>query len=174
MRTQIGSEGQGLREPRIDRPEADNGASPYAGCDVAENRGSRQSTFSDNVAASSLFWKALGGLLVFDVFGFGDNFVRLHCFIRNWRVSSKRVTTGTVGQVCNAVNHACVWYPKRVRCLQRSAITTCLMRHCGVQASMVLGVQALPFRAHAWTEVKGRPVNERREVQNHYKIMERF
>lgn len=56
--------------------------------------------------------------------------------------------------------------PKQVLCLQRSAVTTCLMRHNGLRATMVLGAQTLPFKAHAWTEVDGRAVNERRDVQS--------
>lgn len=126
-----------------------------------------------NGAAISLFWKALAGLLAFDVLGFGSNFARMHQFVSNWRVSRVRVTGDAVDQVCKAVNYACVWYPKQVLCLQRSATTTCLMRHCGVPATMVMGAQILPFKAHAWTEVNCRAVNERRDVQSIYRVWER-
>jgi hypothetical protein len=48
-----------------------------------------------------------------------------------------------------------------------------LLRRCGIPASMVMGAQMLPFKAHAWTEVDGRAINERREVQKVYTAWER-
>ena len=43
-------------------------------------------------------------------------------------------------------------------------------RHCGRNGN---GAQNLPFKAHAWTEVHGRAVNERRDVQRTYRIWNR-
>ena len=68
---------------------------------------------------------------------------------------------------------ACIWYWKEVRCLQRSAVTTSLLRHCGVPAQMVIGALEIPFTAHAWTEVDGRAIHERRDVQKIYAVLER-
>lgn len=120
-----------------------------------------------------LVGKALIGLLMFDVLGLGGNFPRLLGALRNWTVCPKQGRAGLIEEVCEAVNHACIWYPKRVLCLQRSAVTTCLLRSFGVPANMVLGTQILPFKAHAWTEVNGVAVNERRDVQNTYLIWQR-
>ena len=120
-----------------------------------------------------LFWKALLGLFAFDVLGFGSDFARMHRVVSCWKVASKTVLVGAVDLVCEAVNHACMWYPKRVLCLQRSAVTTCLLRHCGLPAQMVMGTQTLPFKAHAWTEVHGCVINERRDVQSLYSVWER-
>ena len=114
------------------------------------------------------------GLLLFDVLGFGRHFARMHRVVTDWRVAQGRLTrSDTVEKVCKAVNYACVWYPKQVLCLQRSAVTTCLIRDTGIAATMVMGAQTLPFKAHAWTEVNGRAVNERRDVQNVYAVWER-
>lgn len=115
----------------------------------------------------ALIVKALLGLLVFDLFGLDKNFARIHASVLNWPVAVWSASADTVERIGQAINYACVWYPKRVQCLQRSAVTTCLLRSCGVQAEMVLGAQKLPFQAHAWTEVGGRPVNERRDVQTY-------
>lgn len=120
-----------------------------------------------------LIWKALLGLLLFDLLGYGRNFAAMHHRVRQWETSRRHVPEGLVDRVCTAINHACVWYPKRALCLQRSAVTTCLLRHRGVSAQMVMGVQNLPFRAHAWTEVDGRAINERRNVQQAYSVWER-
>jgi hypothetical protein len=97
----------------------------------------------------------------------------LHRIVRSWNVSGEKAPPEVTDRVCNAVNHACVWYPKRALCLQRSAVTTCLLRNCGVSAQMVMGAQKLPFKAHAWVEVGGRPVNERTDVQSIFGIWER-
>ncbi len=120
-----------------------------------------------------LFWKALIGLMAFDSLLLVRNFATLHRIVRNWKLSSRKVPREVAERVCDAVNHACSWYPKRALCLQRSAVTTCLLRSCGVPAQMVIGAQKLPFKAHAWVEVDGRAVNERTDVQAIYGVWER-
>ena len=120
-----------------------------------------------------LFWKALFGLAAFDTLCLGHNFRRMHKFVSRWRLGEKTPSDDTVPRVCQAVNYACVLYPKRVLCLQRSAVTTCLLRACGVPAQMIVGAQILPFKAHAWTEVNGAPVNEARDVRKIYEVLER-
>lgn len=120
-----------------------------------------------------LFWRALIGFLAFDLRGFNRNFPALYRFVRNRPVSEKVAGPDVVGRVCAAVNDASVWYPKRVCCLERSAVTTCLLRNWGIPAKMVMGAQMTPIRAHAWTEVDGKAINERRDVQRIYSVWER-
>jgi hypothetical protein len=127
----------------------------------------------DFMKQRGLFWKALLGLLAFDLFRFGKSFTRTYLFVRKWTIAPGLSPADTVEHVCRAVNCACVWYPKRVLCLQRSAITTCLLRSCGVDAQMVFGAQKVPFKAHAWTEVNGCVINERRDVRHAYLIWDR-
>ncbi len=121
-----------------------------------------------------LFWKAFLGLLVFDLVLTLGNFAALHRRVRSWKVNH---TVGAIDEVtawvCDSVNRACAWYPKQALCLQRSAVTTCLLRSCGVPAQMVIGAQKLPFKAHAWVEVKGKVVNERSDVLSIYGVWER-
>jgi len=120
-----------------------------------------------------LFTKAFLGLLAYDLFGFSRNFKRLHWTVTKWRPARTIPAPGLVDQVCKAVNYACAFYPKRVRCLQRSVVTACLLRAYGVPAQMVFGAQDIPFKAHAWVEVNGRPVNERTDVQSNFEVFER-
>ncbi len=120
-----------------------------------------------------LFGKAIFGLLAFDGLLLGRNFARLHRLVQRWSVARREASPDVIDQVCDAVNHACAWYPKRALCLQRSVVTTCLLRSCGVPAQMVLGAQKLPFKAHAWVEVNGRVINERTDVQARYGVWER-
>ena len=120
-----------------------------------------------------LMLKATLGLLAFDLLGYARDFRKLHQCVKKWRVSPPEGSLKNVDRVCRAINYACVWYPKRVQCLQRSAVTTCLLRSCGVPAEMVMGSQIIPFKAHAWTEVNGKAINERRDVKKVYSVLER-
>lgn len=113
------------------------------------------------------------GLLLFDLVACKGSFVKVHSVVKDWPTASVSAPTDIVGRVCGAVNYACSWYPKRALCLQRAAITTCLLRRCGIDAKMVIGAQRFPFKAHAWTEVNGIPVNERRAVTEIYLVWER-
>jgi|SRR5712692_8393017 len=120
-----------------------------------------------------LFWKAFIGLLVFDMLLLGRRFARLHHTVHSWPVVRRGESPFTALELCDAVNHACIWYPKRVLCLQRAAVTACLLRNYGLPAEMVLGAQKFPFKAHAWVEVNGRALNERRDVRTIYGVWER-
>ena len=120
-----------------------------------------------------LVWEVLVRLAIFDLMGLGRNFQAMHRFIRTRKVRGRMPPANAVEEICEAVNRACVWYPRRVRCLQRSVVTVSLLRHFGVPAKMAMGAQTYPFTAHAWTEVDGRPVNEHREVQRMYAVWER-
>jgi len=122
-------------------------------------------------AVQILLLKAVLGLATFDVLRLGRNFRRMHRLVSAWSVQD-RLPSNDIDDVLGAINQACIWYPKRVLCLQRSAVTTCLLRHCGIPAKMVMGAQDLPFKAHAWTEVDGHAVNERRDVQKLYRKLE--
>jgi hypothetical protein len=123
-------------------------------------------------APHALFWTALFWLAAYDLFRFGEDFARIHTFVKTWLVSPGKAPTDTVERACRAINYACAWYPKRVLCLQRSVATTCLLRSYGVDAKLVLGAQKFPFKAHAWTEVNGYAINERRDVRKIYLVWE--
>ena len=121
-----------------------------------------------------LMLKAVLALLAFDVLRFGNNFHRIYSFVKAWPLAQKSAPHDAIERVCTAVNYACVLYPKRALCLQRSFVTTCLARSCGVAAKMIMGAQKVPFKAHAWTEVDGCPINERRNVHKLYLVWERI
>ena len=123
-------------------------------------------------APHALFLSALFWLVAFDLFRFGEDFARIHTFVKTWLVSSRTVPADTVERARRAINYACACYPKRVLCLQRSVATTCLLRSYGVEARMVLGAQKCPFKAHAWTEVNGCAINERRDVRKVFMVWE--
>jgi len=79
-----------------------------------------------------------------------------------------------VGRVCTAVERACVWYPKKTLCLQRSAVTSCLLKSTGVSAEMVVGARVMPMLSHAWVEVDGEVVNDYPKVTTVYQRVASF
>ena len=120
-----------------------------------------------------LFIRALLTLVGYDVLSTFCRFNTIYSMVKDWRVASAPSSQNTINRVCMAVNYACIWYPKQALCLQRSFVTTYLLRKHGVAAHMVLGAQKLPFKAHAWVEVDGHAINERSNVQATYAVWDR-
>ena len=122
-----------------------------------------------------LFFQVLFMLLAYDILSAFCRFRTICSMVRGWKVNNKIDGSDIIDidKVCMAVNYACVWYPKQTLCLQRSFVTTYLLRKHGVAAQMVLGAQKLPFKAHAWVEVDGRAVNERSNVQATYAVWDK-
>lgn len=113
------------------------------------------------------YWK----LIQFDVYLARGSFQALYANVLCYPVREVSISHEVVGQVCAAVDMACIWYWKQVLCLQRSAATTCLLKQHGVQAEMILGAQQIPFKAHAWVEVDGRVVNDKPYVREMYAVL---
>lgn len=120
-----------------------------------------------------LFLQSWFLLFVYDVLSMLCRFQTLYSMVKGWNVSGGPAATDTVERVCTAMNYACVWYPKRALCLQRSFVTTYVLRKHGITAQMVLGAQKIPFKAHAWVEVEGQAINERSNVQASYAVWDR-
>jgi transglutaminase superfamily protein len=120
-----------------------------------------------------LFFQALFGLIAYDLMLLVGKFKTVRALVGRWKVADRNASPERMGQIAQAVNFACIWYPKQVLCLQRASVTTCLMRGHGIAAEMVLGAQKTPFAAHAWVEVNGYAVNERSNVQAKYTVWER-
>jgi hypothetical protein len=101
-------------------------------------------------------------------------FARAHERVRGYPVNRRRRACWLPEQIVWAVDEACVWYVKRAPCLQRSAVTACLLRRHGVRAELVIGYRALPFESHAWVEVDGHVVNDRPQYQRVFTVLERL
>ena len=93
--------------------------------------------------------------------------------VRNSRIPSSCFSAWKEEDISRAVDLACVFYFKQVRCLQCSAAATRLLRKEGHAAEMVIGAQPCPFRLHAWVEVAGRIVNDKPYISTMYTILER-
>lgn len=99
--------------------------------------------------------------------GFGS----IHSTVRKCGVAG--IQRHEAEHLCRAIDYACVFYFKRVLCLQRSAATALLLRRYGWHAELVIGVQLLPFYSHAWIEMDGRVVNDKPYVVEKFETLER-
>ena len=112
-------------------------------------------------------------LLYFDWIMRFRGFKRLYGIVREQKVRSTTKLSKSSEQLCHAADLASVFYFKRVQCLQRSAATALLLRRHAWKAEMVIGVQVLPFKSHAWVEVDGHVVNDKPYMLEIFQVLER-
>lgn len=120
-----------------------------------------------------LVLRAYMTLIHFHVYLLQRDFSTLYQEVHNTTRRNVATMPNGVERICTAVDLACIWYWKEVLCLQRSAATACLLKRYGFPAQMVLGVQQIPFRAHAWVEVDGRVVNDKPYTPSMYPELDR-
>ena len=116
----------------------------------------------------SWFW-----LLYFDWIMHFRDFKQLHAIVRRQQIRPVTRLKTTSAELCRAIDLACVFYFKRVQCLQRSAATAVLLRRYGWKAEMVLGAQLLPFLSHAWVEIEEQVVNDKPYMTEIFHVLER-
>lgn len=116
---------------------------------------------------------ALCGLAMVDFLVKLVSFSALYNLIKDWPVARPNVDRQVIDEINDAVTRALTWYPKQAMCLQRSAVTTSLLRSSGVSAEMIIGCQKLPFLVHAWVEVDHEVVNDRSRVQEIHRVLDR-
>jgi hypothetical protein len=112
-------------------------------------------------------------LVRFDRYIAHGDFAALYEKVRGTCVQISREPSLSCEQICHAADVACIWYWKRVLCLHRSSVLTCMLRRQGKNAELVIASRRLPFQAHAWVEIEGRAVNERPDVCETYSVLER-
>lgn len=111
-------------------------------------------------------------LLYFDCLMRFRGFEAIHGAVRKRQVGHRQGSAHSVASLCREIDLACVFYFKRVLCLQRSAATALLLRRHSWKAEMVIGVQMLPFQSHAWVEVDGRIVNDKPYIRDRFEVLE--
>jgi hypothetical protein len=121
---------------------------------------------------SHLVLRAYLNLIDFDLFLARGTFSVLYERVREYPLAKTKETPDPTEKVCSALDAACIWYWKQVLCLQRAAATTCLLKAHGVPARMMIGVQQMPFKAHAWVEVDGRVVNDKSYTPEIYTVLD--
>jgi Transglutaminase-like superfamily len=111
-------------------------------------------------------------LIVHDAFMRKHDFAALHRQIKMFPLRTNKPNHSHTQLVSDALDIACVLYPRQVLCLQRSAVLVKMLRRHGVLAQMIIGAQKLPFKAHAWVEVDGQIVNDRLASRETFLILE--
>jgi hypothetical protein len=112
-------------------------------------------------------------LLYFDWLMRFRGFQRIHTVVRAETIRPTMKVQESDSELSHTVDLACVFYFKRVLCLQRSAALTVLLRRHGWNAEMVIGAQLLPFQSHAWVEIEGRIVNDKPYITEMFQVLER-
>lgn len=86
---------------------------------------------------------------------------------RQKNFSDKRSTYDdrAIQELSDSVDLACALYPKKIYCLGWASTFTLLALKRGISANLVVGVQAIPFYAHAWAEVDGKVINDDERVR---------
>jgi len=120
---------------------------------------------------SILVLRAYLQLIIFDLYLARGNLAALWKRVQRFPVAPRRAANNSVDLVCSAVDVACIWYWREALCLQRSAATVCLLRRFGVEAQLVIGIQQMPFKAHAWVEVRGEVANDRPYIREVYSVL---
>ncbi|MEA2489648.1 MAG: hypothetical protein QOH21_1440 [Acidobacteriota bacterium] len=101
-------------------------------------------------------------------------FTALDKLVRRTHVSSRQGAE-TAAELCQMMNRAESYYPRKLQCLRRSAAMTWLFRSRGYPAEMVVGASILPFLAHAWVELEGHVVGDDESlVRERYIVLERY
>lgn len=138
--------------------------------------GSHDSNLSSATLTNATFWKALLGLLLFDTALYLFSLRALCAVVTRWpvRTHSSWSRSQVIPLVLGAVDKACVWYPKKALCLQRSAVMTCLLREFGMLANMIVGVRPMPLLAHAWVEVDQVVIGDFPRVQRFYQSLKSY
>jgi hypothetical protein len=136
-------------------------------------------TVRDNSAAapavpSKLFVESYALLLLFEIIMIFRNSGVLYDVVRQHMLragsESREISTH---ELSRAMDLACVFYFKKVYCLQRSAATTVLMRRHGWNATMLSGAQILPPEFHAWVQVGDEIVNDKPYMHDIYQVLDR-
>jgi transglutaminase superfamily protein/coenzyme PQQ synthesis protein D (PqqD) len=144
---------------------------------VETGKASRLATEVTSVQTEPLnrdIFVAFIGLTFFDLLLKTSGFESLVNKVKNWPLARHRVGDDlAIKRVKKAVDRAQMYYPKKAMCLQHSAVTTCLLRRSGVNAEMVLAAIDFPVKAHAWSEVDGKVVNDSQSVKSRYRELKR-
>jgi hypothetical protein len=112
-------------------------------------------------------------LLILEYPLYRRDFAAIHDRVRRTSVATRRSTTPEPAAICKALDLAAVLYFHKVLCLQRSAAAACLLKKYGFAAQLVIGVQQLPFAAHAWVELDGAVLNDKPYMHEIYSVLER-
>lgn len=112
------------------------------------------------------------GLIAHDAFMARHDLASLHRRIRSIPLRPTTQNTEAIDLAVRALDIASIFYAKRVLCLERSAVLVKMLRKRGIPAQMLIGVQKVPFKAHAWVEVNRQIINDRLASRERFLVLE--
>ena len=118
-------------------------------------------------------WQAYRELLRFEYPLFRKDFSAIYERVRTTPLAAWQAIAVSPIEISHAVELASVLYFKKILCLQRSAATACLLKKYGFAAELVVGVQHVPFLAHAWVELDGLVINDKPYMSEIYSVLAR-
>jgi len=120
----------------------------------------------------TLVLRAYSDLIAHDFFVSRHDFAALHRRVKALPLRRTTADASAIEAVTVALDLACCFYPKRVLCLQRSAVFVRFLRSYGIRAHMLIGAQKMPFKAHAWVEVDRQIINDRLASRENFLVLE--
>jgi len=123
------------------------------------------------------FWRAMAllALAVVDFLMHVFPFPYLYRGVQKVPVASPHAESlRALRRTCRSIEWAAAAYFKPVRCLQRSAVCTCLLRWRGIPAELVFGVRTFPFEAHAWAELDGCVIDDNPTYVRRFLVLDRI
>jgi hypothetical protein len=118
--------------------------------------------------------RAFADIVFYDLVLIVAGFPRIRALVKRTSPSSKPTNNETIERICTAVDIASCFYFKQVLCMHRSFVAVRLLRKAGVSADLVIGSRPIPFVSHAWVEVDGRVVNDKKGYKRRLMEMERM
>jgi hypothetical protein len=116
----------------------------------------------------TLTFRAYRTILSLEFWLLRRNFPAIHEKVKKTLVRPSPGARFTPEEISHAVDLAVALYFKPVLCLQRSAAAACLLKEEGYPAEMIIGVQPLPFLAHAWVELDRRVIGDKPYMREIY------
>lgn len=77
----------------------------------------------------------------------------------------------TVNKLRNNLNIACMFFPTKTKCLEWAIAYIFIAFRKKIKCNLVIGVQTMPFVAHAWIEYDNKPFSDSLDIANNVAII---
>jgi hypothetical protein len=85
-------------------------------------------------------------------------------YVSNYDAKRKGCHPHSIENIIKAINTALLIFPLKSKCLLWSMVTTIMLRLHNIKAHFNIGVQNMPFMAHAWVEVDGKIIADSYDI----------
>jgi hypothetical protein len=107
------------------------------------------------------WWMLLKARLLFQFGGF--HYV-LKKISKNKPHSLRKVSQAEIDDLINNLDYACLYFPTKTKCLEWAVTYIFLAYRAQFGCDLAIGVQTMPFFAHAWVEINGQALTNSAEV----------